>query len=52
MLQLDNILNEIDDEWDVPVMLNHHYDMELFNEEATSICLTNDRHLLAVFFTD
>lgn len=52
MLQLDNILNEIDDEWDVPVTINHHYDMALFNEETSSMCLTNDSHLLSIFFTD
>lgn len=52
MLQLDNILNEIDDEWEVPVSISHHYDMALFNEEDTSICVTAFNHRLAVFFAD
>ncbi len=36
MLILDNILNEIDEEWDVPVEINHHYDMAIFNESMSS----------------
>ncbi len=52
MLQLDYILNEIDEEWDVPISISHHYDMALFNEEEASICVTEYNHRLAVFFAE
>ena len=51
MLILDNILNEIDEEWDVPVEINHHYDMVIFNESMSSD-INNHGHLLSVFFAD
>ena len=51
MLILDNILNEIDEEWDVPVEINHHYDMAIFNESMSSD-INNHGHLLSVFFAD
>ena len=50
-LILDNILNEIDEEWDVPVEINHHYDMAIFNESMSSD-INNHGHLLSVFFAD
>lgn len=50
MLVLDNILNDIDDEWDIPVEISHHYDMALFNQSISE--MNNHGHLLSVFFAE
>ena len=42
MLILDNILNEIDEEWDVPVEINHHYDMAILMKVCHQILTITD----------
>lgn len=48
MMLLENILNDIDEEWDMPIELSHHYDMALFEESIS----TDHNHLLSVFFAE